>query len=82
MITLFKNRQPASQIVLSSTAGPAERRAASEFQRILKRMGGMNLLVLRNPAELSSIGADEFHTGHEDTAGGVYIGWAPTRNLR
>ena len=79
MITLFKNRQPASQIVLSSTAGPAERRAASEFQRILKRMGGMNLLVLRNPAELSSIGADESHTGHEDTAGRVYIGWAPTK---
>ncbi len=78
MITLFKNRQPASQIVLSSTAGPAERRAASEFRRILKRMGGMDLLVLRNPAELSSIGADESHAGHEDTAGRVYIGWAPT----
>ena len=84
MITLFENGQASAQIVLSAEAGPAERRAAREFQRIVKSMGGVALPVLEDAAAASdgpsSAGADGTHGSHpglEDAAGRVCIGWAP-----
>lgn len=83
MFTLFKNRQAASRIVLSPTVGPSERRAAREFQRIVKRMGGVEIPILAEPdwpavnGGASENGAGRSPGSHEIETGRVYIGWAP-----
>ncbi|MCY3770790.1 MAG: hypothetical protein OXG98_02010, partial [Gemmatimonadetes bacterium] len=63
--------------MLSPSAGQAERRAAREFQRILKRMGGVELPILRDPAEPSGIGNSGSHSAPKHPAGRVFIGWRP-----
>ncbi|MDE2824634.1 MAG: alpha-N-acetylglucosaminidase C-terminal domain-containing protein [Gemmatimonadota bacterium] len=77
MITLFKNRQVTSRIVLSPTVGPSGHRAAREFQRIAKRMGGVEIPILEEPDRPAVNEAGRSPGGHETETGRVYIGWAP-----
>ncbi|MDE2726671.1 MAG: hypothetical protein OXI19_01525, partial [Gemmatimonadota bacterium] len=77
MFTLFKNGRTASRIVLSPTVGPSGRRAAREFQRIAKRMGGVEIPVLEASDRPAVNGAGGSPFGHDEETGRVYIGWAP-----
>ncbi len=81
MITLFENGQPSARILLSpSAAGPAERRAAREFQRIAELMGGVSLPIVQESGGEPPSGADGSHSGPVDATGRVYIGWAPAEH--
>ncbi|MDD9948585.1 MAG: hypothetical protein OXU48_03525, partial [candidate division Zixibacteria bacterium] len=77
MITLFKNRQATSRIVLSPTVGPSGQRASGEFQRIVKCMGGVDIPVLEASDRPPVNGAGRSSGGHDKETGRVYIGWAP-----
>ncbi len=77
MITLFEKGQPSPKIVLAPSAGPAERRAAREFRRIVKQMGRVDMSVLQETQKPSSNGTSGPHPDREDDDGHVYIGWAP-----
>ncbi len=83
MVTLFNQQGPASRIVLPAAPDAAVRRAALQFQRIVKAMGGVDLPIQEVPEQGVSekpqaTGGGGSSSRDEQVPARVYIGHAPS----